>query len=586
MPILGASPLGISFFSQRKGTFNFVQPHEGFTQVEAKSIGENLKNVEKDISTRAGGVVTGGGSISNFRVDAGLNFLTFGDKKTIFTHNPKNPNTFYVYYNRANDTRKAGDTKTSLIDYLQSAESKYYNSNYIDQNSSILKIIAKLSSETSPEDAPKRTSRAISLKPSDFAYLKKLGVYPSNRLIVARRFGLGVGDDLVRYQNEPTAVVASYIEDTKEFISISFGEMWEEVTNTNFGDHVGQAGEEYRLGKVGDFIKAGGNLFAAPGFTEYLQYYLFKEAGLTTEDNLLLLPAGNPNIIRKAQKRKTYGGKSGQGAEDQAFSGLKYSFSISIKTEYEIKYIDGIDPTLVYFDIISNLLRFGTSEAQFQFDERFNDEARKTIEKFSSGDFTEVMVQVASMLKGMINAVKNTTTELLDSLFGLTDQKDHLNKDGKVGTFNFTEAIFSSQIKKYRLAFIGLVQALSGSPSGIYHVTVGNPLRPLFASGDLVPSDSVGAKISLGTELGYNNLPTSITFDMTLSNARPCGLQEIYRKFSPYPIRETIPIDRGNVVIDKERTVESELITRPRTTVESGIRNRNLGGLASRFFGR
>ncbi|NBU82915.1 MAG: hypothetical protein EBS55_14845, partial [Flavobacteriaceae bacterium] len=327
MPLLGASPLGISFFSQRKGAFNFVQPHDDFTQAEAKQKGDDLKEVQKRTELSVGGVT--GGSVSNFKVDAGLNFLTFGDKKTIFTHNPKNPNTFYVYYNRDNDGRKADDTKDSLVDYLKSAESKYYNSNYIDQNSSIPSIIKKLSIETSPEGAPKRTSRAISLKPSDFAYLKKLGVYPSNRLIVARRFGLGVGDDLVRYQNEPTAVVASYIEDAKEFINISFGESWEEVTTVNFGTEVDSTAKEYRFGGLGEFINAGGNLFAAPGFTEYLQYYLFNQAGLTTPENLLLLPAGNPNIIRKAQKRKTYGGKSGQGAEDQAFSGLKYTFNIS-----------------------------------------------------------------------------------------------------------------------------------------------------------------------------------------------------------------------------------------------------------------
>jgi hypothetical protein len=583
MPILGASPLGISFFSQRKGGFNFVQPHVPFTKEKAKELGENLKKVEKDIESRTKVSVIGG-SVSNFKVDAGLNFLTFGDKQTIFTHNPKNPNTFYVYYNRNNDSRKADDTKGSLVDYLESAEFKYYNSNYIDQNSSISKIIDKLKSEESGEDAPRRNNRAVSLKHSDFAYLKKLGVYPSNRLIVARRFGLGVGDDLVRYQNEPTAVVASYIEDAKEFISISFGEAWEQVTNANFGTEANQIAKEYRFGAVGDFINAGGNLFAAPGFTEYLQYYLFNQAELTSEENLLLLPAGNPNIIRKAQKRQTYGGNSKSGGgEDQAFSGLKYTFSISIKTEYEIKYIDGIDPTLVYFDIISNLLRFGTSEAQFQFDERFNDKARQAIEKFSSGDFTEVMLQVASMLKGMLSAAKDTTNSLLASLFGMEDASK--NQNGKAGDFNYTEAILSSQIKKYRLAFIGLVQALSGSPSGIYHVTVGNPLRPLFASGDLVPSDT-GAKISLGTELGYNNLPTSITFDMTLANARPCGLQEIYRKFSPYPIRETTAIDFGKVEKGDKRTIDSELITRPRTTVKRTIFNRNSGGLASRIFGR
>jgi hypothetical protein len=584
MPILGASPLGLSFFSNRKDGNNFINEHGKLTADDAKKIGDALKedrtrtvNVEIDPGTST--------PTNTFRVDAGLNFLTLGDKKTIFTNNPKNPNTFHVFYNRDNDGRNYGDDGKSLIDYIQSSDKDYYNSNYLDENSSITKIIQRLGAAGKPEDAPTRSVGGIKLEYADFAYLKKLGVYPSNRMIVARRFGLGVGDDLVRYKDPPTAVVASWIEDAKEFISISFGENWEDVGNVNFGTEGAAIGEEYKLGGIGDLIKSGGNLFAAPGFTEYLQYYLFNQAGLTSEENLLLLPAGNPNIIRKAKKRNTYGGKSGTNAADQAFSGLSYDFSITIDTEYEIKYIDGIDPTLIYFDIISNLLRFGTSESQFQFDERFNKAAREKIEKFSSGDFTEVMDAVADLLKGMINAAKNTTSTLLDSLFGLGSPGDY--KTEKAGTFNFTEAILSSQIKKYRLAFLGLIQALSGSPSGIYHVTVGNPLRPIFSSGDLLPHQNSGMKITLGPELGYNNLPTTIKFGCTLKNARPCGLQEIYKKFSPYPVRYSgnTTISTGTSEEMDTRTVKSETITRPRTP-GSGIRNRNLGGLASRIFGR
>lgn len=595
MPILGASPLGISFFSNRTAGNNFIDEHEPLEADDAKKIGEALKKDRTKkvvIETIDAGQLQLGASVSNttltnsFRVDAGLNFLTLGDKKTIFTNNPKNPNTFHVFYSRDNDGRDYGGGGGSLIDYIQSSDWDYYNSNYLDENSSITKIIERLGEAGEGDDAPTRTAGGIKLKAADFAYLKKLGVYPSNRMIVARRFGLGVGDDLVRYQDPPTAVVASWIEDAKEFISISFGENWEDVTNVNFGTEAGEFGKEYKLGGIGELIKSGGNLFAAPGFTEYLQYYLFNEAGLVKEENLLLLPQGNPNIIRKAKKRITYGGKSGTTAEDQAFSGLSYDFSIIINTEYEIKYIDGIDPTLVYFDIISNLLRFGTSEAQFQFDERFSKLARDKIEKFSSGDFTQVMGAVADLLKGMINASKKTTKKLLDSLFGAEEKSTY--STGKTDNFNFTEAILSSQIKKYRLAFLGLIQALSGSPSGIYHVTVGNPLRPIFSSGDLLPSQNGGMKITLGPELGYNNLPTTIKFECTLKNARPCGLQEIYKKFSPYPVRYSKGknISTGTSEEMDKRILPAELITRPRTSVTSGIRNRNLGGLASRFFGR
>ena len=39
-------------------------------------------------------------------------------------------------------------------------------------------------------------SRAMKLYAKDFAYLRYLGVYPNNRLIICRKFGSGIGTDL------------------------------------------------------------------------------------------------------------------------------------------------------------------------------------------------------------------------------------------------------------------------------------------------------------------------------------------------------------------------------------------------------
>ena len=71
--------------------------------------------------------------------------------------------------------------------------------------------------------------------------------------------------------------------------------------------------------------------------------------------------------------------------------------------------------------------------------------------------------------------------------------------------------------------------------------------------------------LTLGPELGYNNLPTTIKFKCKLENARPCGLQEIYRKFSPLPIRKA---ESTNLRVDdkeEELIIRSSQIQRPRT---------------------
>jgi hypothetical protein len=547
--ILGASPLGISFFGETDGK-NWLKPHDEFSQEEAKNLDGSTRETRTDKAVIEG-------KSREITLDNGLGFRTFGDKKSIFTNKESNPRTFYLYGERVTSPEQTEETLT-YIDFIKSSNESYYNSNYLDQNSTIPQIISTLDGLQKPSkesDAQPGKGSSIKLKHSDFAYLKKLGVYPANRLVIARRFDTGVGDDLASYVGEPISLIPSWIEDGNNFIRITFAEEWENHENTSFtvGDSksIGNFFSEYKFGEkaVNDQLNSGLGIFSQPGFTEWIQYKLFEKEGITDANNLIILPQGNPNIIRKSKRRTTF-------SEDKSFSGLKYTFQIDIKAEYEIKYIDGIDPTVIYFDIISNLLSFGTSDAQFQFDGRFNKKMKKILDELSSGNFVTVM----GVLGGFINNIAKTAGDILKTGFNLlkglfSDESDDTN---------FTNVLLSSQIKKYRLHFLATINALTGSPSGIYHVTVGNPLRPIFASGDLLP-DANSMNLTLGPELGYNNLPTTIEFSCKLENARPCGLQEIYRKFSPLPIRKA---ESTNLRVDdkeEELIIRSSQIQRPRT---------------------
>ena len=590
--LLGSSPLGLAFFSGGANTSSstqnsggaqqpstggggnarFINPHNDFTDEDVNnSVAVDKKRtvgITTDFTSttpNTGGAqapTQPGDTAKNLKLDFGLGYQTFGDKRTIFTDNDKMPRTFYAYYNRQKH-KGHGEGEggmISLIDYITSTDTKYYNSNYIDQYSSITAIIRRIDQMLEQKGAGGAQSfslDSIKLKYSDFAYLKKLGVYPSNRMIVARRFAVGVGDDLLKYRNSPLSVVPSWIEDGKNFVDITFSEVWNPVTSVDLASTSGKGASEFNFSsEVKDFLNKGLGIFTLPGFTEWLQYYLFEKIGITNQNNLNLLPTGNPNIIRKSMTRPVFE----PGAE---FSGLNYTFTIDINNEYEIKYIDGVDPTLIYFDIISNLLSFGTSESQFQFDGRFSQKARDIIDNLSSGDFNTVMQQLGDLLGGLLTTTAAIANTVKEFVLGT------LNVDGKSQTR--TEALLSSQIKKYRIKFLGIINALTGSPSGIYHVTIGNPLRPLFASGDLIPEGQM--KITLGSELGYNNLPTTIKFSCKLKNARPCGLQEIYKKFSPAPIRQAedkFNIDTGYLREEKNLILSSN-INRPRTTTSSPV---------------
>ncbi|NBP58821.1 hypothetical protein EBU71_20205, partial [bacterium] len=206
---------------------------------------------------------------------------------------------------------------------------------------------------------------------SDFAYLKDIGVYPNNRLVVARRFPGPVGNDLTQVKATPIATLISWAKD-EEFIKVSFSEEWVEA-EASFKDVLDSIGEDIKgsvesnVDKLGSIASAAFNAIPLPGFMEGIQYQVMKNMGIT-DFGVGDSPLGNPNLIRQAKRRSTV-------TKDQAGSGLKASFSVSMTVEYEQKFINGVDPTLVYLDIIQNALSFGTSDARFQFGGPFADSA-------------------------------------------------------------------------------------------------------------------------------------------------------------------------------------------------------------------
>jgi hypothetical protein len=276
---------------------------------------------------------------------------------------------------------------------------------------------------------------------------------------------------------------------------------------------------------------------------------------LSESDKDVPLPTGNPNIIKMAKRRKTIGyGQSG--------SGLKCDISVKMTVEYEQKFISGIDPTIAWMDIINNALVFGTSKSNNyglskKFTEKLNnytsnpemliqdilDGLKAGINKFISG-----IAEVVQKAKDAFNPPAKTDNS------GKTD--DELRKENDSLIDKAAESVkklaseFLSSIRKaiqkYKVELMGVANALSGSPSTPWHVTVGNPLRPVFCSGDMLPGD---VKLTLGSTLAFNDLPSSIKIDFTLKNARPLGLQEILAKFNTGHLR-TINIQKNYLEID------------------------------------
>lgn len=414
------------------------------------------------------------------------------------------------------------------------SEYKGINRNVLHNNevydTSVLNIIEKLS-----------FSPKASLRPQDFAYLKNLGVFPNNRLMIARRFSQPQKDNIMdKGGSRPLAVLISWKPEDEDFIDFSFGEEWMDA-EADFTNVLNRLGQNFRIGSAGTGAGKSLNAVPLPGFTETIQRKLLIELGIledkTSGDATIgdrPLPSGNPNIIKIAKRRKTIGyGESG--------SGLKADISIKMKVEYEQKFISGIDPTIAWMDIVNNALTFGTSNSSnYGLSGKFS---KKIKEWTNKGGMSSLIKDIVSALKRAFIAIKDTISNAISGLVSTSNKNEDstevdkgkekekvtgLNINGEK-VFNLILNSIEETIRKYQVELLGIAHSLTGLPSTPWHITIGNPLRPVFCSGDMI-TDNVSLK--MGPTLAFNDLPSNITVEFTLKNARPLGMQEILSKFN------------------------------------------------------
>lgn len=406
-------------------------------------------------------------------------------------------------------------------------------------DTSLLNIIERLS------------GTEAALRPGDFAYLKDVGVYPNNRLMIARRFLSPHGDNIYgkagnKVSSIPSAILISWKPQDEEFIEISFGEEWQEA-NADFTNVMNDLGKDFGMSgdlSLGNIGNAAFNIVSLPGFTETLQRKILAKMGILTEDGAEQpLPSGNPNLIKVAKRRKTVG-------YETAGSGLKCTVNVKMTCEWEQKFISGIDPTIVFQDLLSNVLRFGTSKSDvYGLSKEFEGKVKGWLDKPETFA-TDMVDYIVDALTGL----KDNLSAAVKDFFGTgvtPDKKDAdakaVNESNKAAwrvansdtivdkAINGLSETLRKTIQKYRLEIEGIASALSGMPSTPWHITIGNPLRPTFCAGDMYMSDNMTLK--LGSNLAFNDLPSNIIAEFTLTNARPWGLQEILAKFNAGSLR-------------------------------------------------
>jgi len=401
----------------------------------------------------------------------------------------------------------------------------------------------------------------LRLNPADFAYNRDFGVYPNNRLIILRRFANPIQDDIYSLSDKespgvPISTVVGYVKDTDDFMDFDISEEWIKA-DASFRDILNKVGDDFSFGKfkIGDILTRGNNIIPMPGATELLQRRLLVEFGLIDKNDSAVIPSGDPNLIKDAKTRKLI-------KDGEAGSGLNGKVSVNFEVTYEQKFIDGVDPTFVYMDILGILLSMGTSPSKFYLGGRENTALGEKIKAFIKNpnavikDFIKATISTFSDAVEKLKSLFDTATETVSDDDG-ESVTDSISRNAGEAWDYFVEkfngdaekaadaAVATSEIQnvfsnitnyisdfisaKYRVQALGVFSALSGAPSTPWHVTIGNPLRPVFCSGDMLCTK---INIKQGPQLSFNDLPTYITASIELQSARDQGLQELFTKFN------------------------------------------------------
>jgi hypothetical protein len=127
-----------------------------------------------------------------------------------------------------------------------------------------------------------------------------------------------------------------------------------------------------------------------------------------------------------------------------------------------------------------------------------------------------------------VDAIRGFVKDLITKISNVV-KTSSVAEIGKKFLDGITTELVAPVIKKYKIRLIGVANALTGTTSTPWHVTIGNPKRPMFSSGDMQVMD---VKLTMGDTLSYNDLPSTITAEITFKNARSLGGDEIYERFN------------------------------------------------------
>jgi hypothetical protein len=354
---------------------------------------------------------------------------------------------------------------------------------------------------------------------ADFLYCKYYGLIPNNYLLTLRRYPAPVMDNgqvggsrgTKERKNVvlPVAQAITWLgEETGNklaeilgFTTVINWKILEGEVNRVEGNEVGAdaAGSGF-LSKAGQFLgvlTGSANFNTISGAGQQQAKYDPYDGGPYANRVY-----GGVNVISK-----TY-------ARDR---GLDFKNSITLNFHYSLESLGGINAKKAMLDHLSNLLALVTNNASFWggANRYFPNVPQYPFPGGAAGRSAWFSGNPEGFLRAMGSQMQQAMANIKDMISDIMENPLEALKELASGGAK----LFMAHLQHgNRPAIISMKALLTGEAVGEWHLTVGNPMRPIATIGNLIVTE---AKFEFGEQLGADDFPEDLKVSITLEHGKP-----------------------------------------------------------------
>lgn len=222
---------------------------------------------------------------------------------------------------------------------------------------------------------------------------------------------------------------------------------------------------------------------------------------------------------------------------------LKFEQSFTLVFEYELRAYQNINPRSAFEELIANVLactykhgrfwggqqkvvgapgnRAGWKKAQDFVDQAW-DKLGGFMDSLMSGDVD--WGSIWGSVSNMLGAAADTAKNMLNG--GGKGAKEAVQKTYKTLKDNGAGKVLKGMLQNSlgRPAMYAFDSLLTGDPVGFWHITLGNPLKPIMVMGNMILEKT---EIQQYGPLGLDDFPTNLKVTCTFKHGRPRDITDI-----------------------------------------------------------